>query len=367
MKLDPRLPIAATSATPIISPDAVDAVRSRVGARALSAAMRPSIGVSLRSGQAIPRTIARNDDRADHDHAGEEEDARRTRRPAMTGERGVRVDEASVKTPSEAERRRARRRPRAGGPSCSGSLRCSTSTASIGGTRPARIAGRSAPSSVATMPRIGATMKAYGGILDRADREADVGDHLDHQLGEQQADQDTEQREPSSPSSIASSRIIRTIIPARRAERAQHADLAHALCDGHVERVEDQEAADEQRHRGEEVEHDVEALELELMSSPMSTGCCTFDALVDQRFELACERRRCCAPSSTATPISSSRPGCRRALRRLRSASWRSPGRRSSTPPPNWNEPDDLELAHAGRGGEVDACRRPRASLRSAQ
>ena len=50
--------------------------------------------------------------------------------------------------------------------------------------------------------------------------------------------------------------------PARGAERAQHADLAHALQHGHVERVEDQEAADEQRDAREEVEDDVQRVEL---------------------------------------------------------------------------------------------------------
>jgi hypothetical protein len=50
--------------------------------------------------------------------------------------------------------------------------------------------------------------------------------------------------------------------PARRAQRAQHPELARALEHGHVERVEDQEPADEQRDAGEEVEDHVERLQL---------------------------------------------------------------------------------------------------------
>ena len=45
---------------------------------------------------------------------------------------------------------------------------------------------------------------------------------------------------------------------ARLAERAEHAELTHALEHGHVEAVQDQEAADEQRDAREEVEDHVQ-------------------------------------------------------------------------------------------------------------
>ena len=69
---------------------------------------------------------------------------------------------------------------------------------------------------------------------------------------------------PRTPSRAASRSTEPVIRPAPGPQGAQHADLPRPLEDGHVEGVEDQEAADEQGHRGEEVEDRVEALELRL-------------------------------------------------------------------------------------------------------
>ena len=66
--------------------------------------------------------------------------------------------------------------------------------------------------------------------------------------------------------------------PAPGPEGAQHADLARPLEDGHVEGVEDQKAADEQGHRGEEVEDRVEALELRLDVGALFVGCLDLDS-----------------------------------------------------------------------------------------
>jgi hypothetical protein len=67
---------------------------------------------------------------------------------------------------------------------------------------------------------------------------------------------------PATPITSASGQHGAGCHQSRRAERAEHAQLAHALEHGHVEAVQDQEAAHEQRDPREEVEDHVQAGEL---------------------------------------------------------------------------------------------------------
>jgi hypothetical protein len=105
----------------------------------------------------------------------------------------------------------------------------------------------------------------------RDPRQAKLADgeveHLPHQpdqaQGEQHPEPDAERRsDQAEESRLGEDRACDH--PPGGAQGAEHAELPHPLEDGHVERVEDQEPADEQRHRGEEVEDGVEGLELGL-------------------------------------------------------------------------------------------------------
>ena len=81
---------------------------------------------------------------------------------------------------------------------------------------------------------------------------------------------------PTAPMTSASSSTDAVAMPPRRAERAEHAELAHALEHRHVEAVQDQEAADEQRHAREEVEDHVQRLRAARpIWSENSPGVCT--------------------------------------------------------------------------------------------
>ena len=77
---------------------------------------------------------------------------------------------------------------------------------------------------------------------------------------------------PSRPSSTASRRTDPVIIQRPAPSVRSIPSLPRALEHGHVERVEDQEAADEQRHRGEEVEDHVEGLKLLLDVGGLALG-----------------------------------------------------------------------------------------------
>ena len=96
---------------------------------------------------------------------------------------------------------------------------------------------------------------------------------------------------PTRRSISASIRIVRVTQPAGGAERTQRADLAHALQHGHVERVEDQEPADEQRDAREEVEDEVERRSsCCLTSSPKPCGVLTFAPGPSARAQLPLHR-----------------------------------------------------------------------------
>ena len=132
-------------------------------------------------------------------------------------------------------------------------------TAAIGSTRVARMAGRIAAISVTTMPttsatttvRVANTVPTCGRSMPNATKSAfssfaspsprkrpiDRRDHADH-----------ERLEHDRPVDLA----------ARRSERAQRRELAHALGDRDAERVRDHEGADEER---DEAEREQEVLE----------------------------------------------------------------------------------------------------------
>ena len=135
------------------------------------------------------------------------------------------------------------------------------STALIGDVRPARRAGYSAPRTAVMSP------VATAAIGAKPENARSPTGKLSARIS---AISPSASATPSpSPSTAPSTPEQRRLAqhrpgdhPSARAERPQHADLPRALEDGHVERVEDQEAADEEGHRGEEVEDHVEGLEL---------------------------------------------------------------------------------------------------------
>ena len=147
-------------------------------------------------------------------------------------------------------------------------------------------------------------------------------------------------RRPARPSSAASRRTEPVIRAPRRPERPQHPDLARALEHGHVEGVEDQEAADEQGHRGEEVEDRVERLELGLDVVGLRLRRLDLDALAEALLQPALDRGdRRPAPPPTITSISSNARGLSITLRAGSSAIAAKPSPPNSKPLENWNRP----------------------------
>ena len=254
--------LTTTTERPIVSATAVAAVRRGFAARRRRPAARRS-GDSRRSGTASSR-----DQRRDQ----------RTARPAPCR----RTSPSSAAMPTH--RRRARRRRCVAEPeraaedsSRAGTARAPTSARARAGRArhvaprrarrgsarraPRAAPARARPASVATMPdddrgdgRAGADATACRPACRspacsaiRPTREAE-------------AERRARARCRPAPITSASIRTVRMTMPRRGAERAQHPELAHALQHGHVERVEDQEAADEQRDAREEVEDDVERL-----------------------------------------------------------------------------------------------------------
>ena len=247
----PKIATKVTSARPIISAEAVEAVRA--GFRvALSRARIPGAPPIVRAGRA--------------EHGGE------------------RADDLAPRS-SRRRRRAAARRGRAAAAAARSRCRCasapretsaiaSTSTASavtvpylaqrdggstepsrtaaIGGTRVARRAGRMLANSVTSVPTRSETTTVRVGEDRRAVRQVDPDrdeqpvQQLRQPEAEEEADDGAEQADHERldhdrPQDLA----------ARGAERAQRRELAHPLSDRDRERVRDHEGADEERDAGE--------------------------------------------------------------------------------------------------------------------
>ena len=136
-------------------------------------------------------------------------------------------------------------------------------SARIGDMRAARTAGHAAPASVAISPVTSATTTAVTEYSI-----VETGMPHDWTARTSSTARPAPSARPPTEPPIASTRRLGEDAARHAdvagAERAQGADLPRALEDGHVEGVEDQEGADEQRDAREEVEDDVEAGELVL-------------------------------------------------------------------------------------------------------
>ena len=192
---------------------------------------------------------------------------------------------------------------------------------------------------------------------------------LAHQLTSPSASSDpeaeAERPRPATPSSAAS-RSTEPVTDHRPApQRAQHPDLPDALEDGHVERVEDQEAADEQRHRGEEVEDHVEGLELRLDVVALLRR-----ASRPGRPARARARRRAWTPEIVSSPpatttSTSSRPRGLSITRRAGAERHRREALAAEVEPGReLEEPDDLEAARPRGRREPARGRRRRSRWR---
>ena len=208
----------------------------RAGRRAGTAARPPGRG-------------HRQDERA---RAGRAEQQRRRRRAtgASAGPAGVaRPDEQAGDAdghehgdqpaqPRAPRRRRARPRSR---------------SASTGGMRPARRAGSRAAASVTPRPiSTTATTDAGWGSARSNGTARDRPELERHQLGEDERRRRARAAPRRPRGSTAWARTNPVSLAARRARRPQQPDLADPLGDGHRQRVEDQERADEQGDRGDQ-------------------------------------------------------------------------------------------------------------------
>ena len=259
-KLAPRLLIPTTSARPIISAVAVAAVRLGFE-RAESAARRPSTGASFRTGQeSTPGQRARSGTARSARSRRRSRSCRRSRpRPQRWWSRRRR--RAGRRPASPGRISSDRRRRRAGPRAVADALGAEHGPDRRDPARPAR--------------RVERPEHARSAARSRPPRSAAIGVSSSSPTGKLDAARISSIR-PSASSTPRPSPSTAPDHPEDRrleqdraddhrpggAERALHADLAHPLEHGHVEAVEDQEAADEQRHPGEEVEDDVERLEL---------------------------------------------------------------------------------------------------------
>ena len=135
------------------------------------------------------------------------------------------------------------------------------STARIGATRPARRAGQAAPNVVTRSPSTTA-VTAGPAVMCTAPTGISMPRMSAHQPLRQREPESSPSRAPRDTDQRGLEQDRARDLAARGAERAQGADLAHALQHGHVEGVEDQEAADEQGDPGEEGEDDVQRVQL---------------------------------------------------------------------------------------------------------
>ena len=128
--------------------------------------------------------------------------------------------------------------------------------AAIGGTRVARSAGRSAATSVTTVPTTSAvtTVSPLTEAAGRRQREAERVEDREHAVGDPDAgDQADDRREDADHQCLADH--VAHHLAARGAERPDHPELAGALGDGDPEGVEDDEGADEERQHAERRQH----------------------------------------------------------------------------------------------------------------
>ena len=275
-KLAPRVLTATTRARPIISAVAVAAVR--VGfERAESAAILPSTGESLRIGHesAAASGLIRNG----ASKAMPKKIAIVPPMPAAT---------TAVVVSSAAPSRNAPASPGMikAAPITAREGRSSSRTpwvpriARIGAMRPARRAGLSAPRHAVSRP---VPIAATGAIAVK--RRLPIGNPKPFINSISPSASSTPSPIPERRTEKAEGQRLDQDRagdhPAAGAERALHADLAHPLEHGHVEGVEDQEAAHEQRHSGEEVEDDVERPELVLDVLALALGGCDLDPLAE--------------------------------------------------------------------------------------
>ena len=188
-------------------------------------------------------------------------------------------------------------------------------SARIGEIRPARSAGQAAPASVAISP---VTTAATAAPAENSSAETGIPKDFIASISStaSPAPSASPSTEPASAEHAAprrgSTRATRT---SRGAERAQRADLAHALQHRHVERVEDQERADEQRDAREEVEDDVERGDLLLRLLALGRRRRDLDAAPERGVELAAHGVDRGAAASTVTSISSQIAGLSITLR----------------------------------------------------
>ena len=160
---------------------------------------------------------------------------------------------------------------------------------------------------------------------------------------------------PSTPMIGASQDHPGQDLAARGAQRAQQAELADALRDGDRERVEDQEAADQQRHAAEHEQDHAEEAEVVLDVLRLARGG-LLPGLDDQR--AAAARGRCAWPAAAARRRARPAPRCRRArptlsVRRCASGSvsWAVLEPPDEVSPSRWS-PTIWYALHARLGGD---------------
>ena len=242
------MPLLTTNTDrPIVSATAVAAVRAGLERARRRPAGRRSAH-SLRSGTASTRTSGMITNGAAHRHAGEHRHrAARSRRCSDSAE------------PVFCRRTRSRRRRQQPGRKSARPTTARASARRRGGRagrrarrgsaepRPARRAGHSAPTGGHEQPddhgddrrRRRCTCSSPTGIAEP--RISSMSPTA------RPSPSPSPSTLPTTPSASASTSTVRIDHAARGAERAQRAELAHPLQHGHVEAVEDQEAADEQR------------------------------------------------------------------------------------------------------------------------
>ena len=263
--------LTTTTDSPIVSATAVAAVRSGLDSSE-SAASRPPVGNSRRSGHASQRMTGRITNGA---AADAREHRHRQQNPAVGRHRPT----LSLSPPNQNSPPNSSPGRNSASPMASRRAR---------GARDAPARRRAPPERARAARRAARAERAEQG---HDDAQNDGGEpapavtsgpdrdpHAAHHRMSPAASPQAEHKAGTVPTTAEDQRLDRTELrrhAARGAERAEHPELAHALEHGHREAVEDQEAADEQRDAGEEAEDDVERLELLADIWSRSPGVCT--------------------------------------------------------------------------------------------